>query len=207
MDPTAAKVHVDPAAARVWRPCLVCLVCHNSRHIGIPITGGASRTNSTHCTTRTQAVPCRTVDALAMPAVQRPVHTPRPVNYSSNIAPAKSGFEMCFDIGSQHVGCWGQNTPPHAQGCDLSWTVSHIIYHDRSQPWAYGIHNKKSTSLHCGVCSHCICRLQHICRRPHHVQQHGAGRHGQGLLLRTALRRPAGCTVLHHAGTGLDAVA
>ena len=23
---------------------------------------------------------------------------------------AKSGFEMCFDIGSQHLGCWGQNT-------------------------------------------------------------------------------------------------
>ena len=30
-----------------------------------------------------------------------------------------SGFEMCFDIGSQpHRGC--QNTPPYAQGCDLS---------------------------------------------------------------------------------------
>ena len=24
---------------------------------------------------------------------------------------AKSGFEMCFDIGSQHLGCWGQSTP------------------------------------------------------------------------------------------------
>ena len=23
---------------------------------------------------------------------------------------AKSGFEMCFDIGSRHLGCWGQNT-------------------------------------------------------------------------------------------------
>ena len=23
---------------------------------------------------------------------------------------AKSGFEMCFDIGSRHHGCWGQNT-------------------------------------------------------------------------------------------------
>ena len=23
---------------------------------------------------------------------------------------AKSGFEMCFDIESQHLGCWGQNT-------------------------------------------------------------------------------------------------
>ena len=23
---------------------------------------------------------------------------------------AKSGFEMCFDTGSQHLGCWGQNT-------------------------------------------------------------------------------------------------
>ena len=33
---------------------------------------------------------------------------------------AKSGFEMCFDIGSQHLGCWGQNTSPYAQGCDLS---------------------------------------------------------------------------------------
>ena len=32
----------------------------------------------------------------------------------------KSGFEMCFDIGSQHHGCWGQNTSPYAQGCDLS---------------------------------------------------------------------------------------
>ena len=33
---------------------------------------------------------------------------------------AKSGFEMCFGIRSQHLGRWGQNTPPHAQGCDLS---------------------------------------------------------------------------------------
>ena len=33
---------------------------------------------------------------------------------------AKSGFEMCFDIGSRHLGCWGQNTSPEAQGCDLS---------------------------------------------------------------------------------------
>ena len=23
---------------------------------------------------------------------------------------AKSGFEMCFDIGSRHLGCWGPNT-------------------------------------------------------------------------------------------------
>ena len=23
---------------------------------------------------------------------------------------AKSGFEMCFDIGSRHLGCWGQHT-------------------------------------------------------------------------------------------------
>ena len=33
---------------------------------------------------------------------------------------AKSGFEMCFDIGSRHLGCWGQNTVPYAQGCYLS---------------------------------------------------------------------------------------
>ena len=33
---------------------------------------------------------------------------------------AKSGFEMCFDIGSRHLRCWGQNTSPHAHGCDLS---------------------------------------------------------------------------------------
>ena len=33
---------------------------------------------------------------------------------------AKSGFEMCFDIGSRHLRCWGQNTSPYAQGCDLS---------------------------------------------------------------------------------------
>ena len=32
----------------------------------------------------------------------------------------KSGFEMCFDIGSRYLGCWGQNTSPYAQGCDLS---------------------------------------------------------------------------------------
>ena len=40
----------------------------------------------------------------------------RPVNLKSYTAPpffqngAKSGFEMCFDIRSQHFGCWGQNT-------------------------------------------------------------------------------------------------
>ena len=33
---------------------------------------------------------------------------------------ATSGFEMWFDIGSQHLWCWGQNTSPYAQGCDLS---------------------------------------------------------------------------------------
>ena len=37
-----------------------------------------------------------------------------------NGAKAKSGLKMCFDIGSLHLGCWGQNTPPYAQGCDLS---------------------------------------------------------------------------------------
>ena len=42
--------------------------------------------------------------------------TPWPVNLSIlHHAPfcqngAKSGFEMCFDIGSRHLGCWGQNT-------------------------------------------------------------------------------------------------
>ena len=53
-------------------------------------------------------------------AHQRPLPRLEPVilNFSnSNIAPlfvkmngAKSGFEMCFDIGSQHLGYWGQNT-------------------------------------------------------------------------------------------------
>ena len=27
---------------------------------------------------------------------------------------------------------------PYAQGCDLSWTYSNVVVHDRSQPWAYG---------------------------------------------------------------------
>ena len=51
----------------------------------------------------------------------------RPVNlkfyhrpFVSKFLQAKSGFGMCFDIGSQHLGCPGQNTSPHAQGCDLS---------------------------------------------------------------------------------------
>ena len=51
--------------------------------------------------------------------------------FPQNGLQAKSGFEICFDIGSQHVGCWCENTSPHAQGCDLSCTVSHIINHDR----------------------------------------------------------------------------
>ena len=42
----------------------------------------------------------------------------RPVNpkflnrapFFQNGLQAKSGFEMCFDIGSRHLGCWGQNT-------------------------------------------------------------------------------------------------
>ena len=44
------------------------------------------------------------------------VQAARPVNLNNlRHAPffqngAKSGFEMCFDIGSQHLGCWGQNT-------------------------------------------------------------------------------------------------
>ena len=28
---------------------------------------------------------------------------------------------------------------PCAQACDLSWTYSNVIIHDRSQPWAYGV--------------------------------------------------------------------
>ena len=40
--------------------------------------------------------------------------------FCQNGLQAKPGFEMCFDIGSRHLGCWGQNTPPYAQGCDLS---------------------------------------------------------------------------------------
>ena len=27
---------------------------------------------------------------------------------------------------------------PYAHGCDLSYTYSNVIVHDRSQPWAYG---------------------------------------------------------------------
>ena len=42
---------------------------------------------------------------------------------------SKTGCGVCFDIGSQHLGCLGQNTSPHAQGCDLSRTVSHLINH------------------------------------------------------------------------------
>ena len=45
--------------------------------------------------------------------------------------------------------CWGQNMSPYAQGCDLSSTVSHIINHDRSQPWAYGIENKEVYATLC----------------------------------------------------------
>ena len=30
-------------------------------------------------------------------------------------------IEMCFDIGSQHLGCWGQNTTN-----DKSCTIGHI---------------------------------------------------------------------------------
>ena len=47
----------------------------------------------------------------------------RPVNLKFlNRAPffqngAKSGFEMCFDIGSPHLGCWGRNTSLYVQGC------------------------------------------------------------------------------------------
>ena len=34
---------------------------------------------------------------------------------------AKSGFEMCFRPSTLcDLGCWGQNTSPYAQGCDLS---------------------------------------------------------------------------------------
>ena len=32
----------------------------------------------------------------------------RPVEH--DYIKSKSGFEMCFDIGSRHLGCWGQNT-------------------------------------------------------------------------------------------------
>ena len=49
------------------------------------------------------------------------VDPPRPVNLKClHRARFFPGFEMCFDIGSRHLGCWGQNTSPHAQGCGLS---------------------------------------------------------------------------------------
>ena len=73
------------------------------------------------------------------------------LNHTPLFFGARSGFEMCFDIGSLHLGCWGRNTSPHAQGCDLSWTVSHIINHDRSQPCAYGIQTKEVYGTYC-VC-------------------------------------------------------
>ena len=50
------------------------------------------------------------------------------------------------------LGCWGQNTSPHAQGCGLSWTVSHIINHDRSQPWAYGIMKFQNKEVYATLC-------------------------------------------------------
>ena len=66
-------------------------------------------------------------------AALRPSHQRRrnilgPVHHKSsyqasffqNGLQAKAGFEMCFDIGSRHFGCRGQNTSPYAQGCDLS---------------------------------------------------------------------------------------
>ena len=48
----------------------------------------------------------------------RAVQRGRPVNlkflhhapFFQNGLQAKSGFKMCFGIGSQHLGCWGQNT-------------------------------------------------------------------------------------------------
>ena len=59
------------------------------------------------------------------PALERRAASRAPISILTSPPPffhngAKSGFEMWFDIGSQHLGCWGQNTSPHAHGCDLS---------------------------------------------------------------------------------------
>ena len=38
----------------------------------------------------------------------RQSHILPPLPYFQNGLQAKTGFEMCFDIGSQHVGCWAK---------------------------------------------------------------------------------------------------
>ena len=43
---------------------------------------------------------------IALPLFVKSVHCFAPFCQNG----AKSGFEMCFDIGSQHLECWGQNT-------------------------------------------------------------------------------------------------
>ena len=49
-----------------------------------------------------------TAAASSMEASQSQTRTPF---FFQNSSQAKSGFEMCFDTGYQHLGCWGQNTP------------------------------------------------------------------------------------------------
>ena len=73
-------------------------------------------------------------------ASQSQTLTPRPCFVKSGLQ-AKSRFEMCFDIGSQHLGCWGQNTfriqnkEIHATLClQATVTVLRILYDTNAMP-------------------------------------------------------------------------
>ena len=59
---------------------------------------------------------------------------------------AKSGFEMCLDIGPRHIGCWDQNTS-HEQPHYCGFMIGHSLGRVESTI-------KKFTP-------HCICRHTH----------------------------------------------
>ena len=72
-------------------------------------------------------------EAARMMAENKPeghaAKSPGQSDSKSNIGPccqngAQSGFEMCFGIGSQHLGCWCPTTSPYVQGCGLSCTIA-----------------------------------------------------------------------------------
>ena len=56
------------------------------------------------------------------------------LRYGPTLDPVLKGINVSIAGGTKV----GTVVPQYAQGCDLSWTYSNVIVHDRPQPWAYG---------------------------------------------------------------------
>ena len=117
----------------------------NTKEAGLPVQNKTGKTTTFRFKRTAHPMSSYLVAFAVGPSISK-IITSRPPFFFKRAQ--RSGFETCFDIGSQHLGCRGQNTSPYAQGCDLSRTITsyesymigHItvgacIQHDRSHYW------------------------------------------------------------------------